>query len=98
VGGTRVGRPHPNLPHVPRRGAHVGHTWRSCGSSGHHVPTANRYAKRSDLGDETGEHFGAHSGAELFPKGAFPGAVRLPSIRINLHQFALEWAPQLLGG
>ena len=43
-----------------------------------HVQAANRYAKRGDVGDETGEHFGAHSGAELFPNGANYGAVRLP--------------------
>jgi hypothetical protein len=56
--------------HLPRRVAHVGPTWRSCGSSEERVDSPNRYAKRGDLGDETGEHFGAHSGAELFPNGA----------------------------
>ena len=98
MGGTPVGQPFPTSPTFPAVAPDVGHTWRSCGSSGNHVQTANRYAKRGNLGDETGEHFGARIGAELIPSGAFPGAVRLPSIRINLHQFALEWAPQLSGG
>jgi hypothetical protein len=70
VGGTPVGRPRPNLPHVTRRDADVGHTWRSCGSSGNRVDSPNRYAETDDLGDETGEHFGARIGAEMFPNGA----------------------------
>jgi hypothetical protein len=75
-------RTSPTFPAVPPK---VGHTWRSCGSSGNRVDSLNRYAETDDLGGETGEHFGAHSGAELIPSGAFPGAVRLPSIRISLH-------------
>ena len=72
----------PTFPSVPptlaTRGVPVG-------VPGTPVQTANRYAERGDFGDETGEHFGARIGAELFPSGAFPGAVRLPSITISLH-------------
>ncbi len=98
MGGAPIGRPRPNLPDVPHRAAqrwpHVAFLWESVNG----VDSLNRYAKRGDLGAETGEHFGARIGAELIPNGADYGAVRLPSIRINLHRIALEWAPQLLGG
>jgi hypothetical protein len=57
-------------PAFPAVAPDVGHTSRSCGSSGNHVDSANRYADTDDLGDETGEHFGARIGAELFPTGA----------------------------